>query len=413
MRQFQTKIAESVYSILVQRIKDFGLLSEFKILKSTIVHIGTGSSFHFYGIYHHVEEIKGFEGADIGWIEEAEGLTSEQWKVIEPTLRKEGAEAWLLYNPRLVSDFIETFKHDPENGVIVRHINYDENPFLSNTMLRKIMRLKRDDYDEYVHVYEGVPLSDDDRVLIKRSWIEAAIDAHIKLGIDDSGESRLGFDVADSGADLNAWVHAKGIVNKSGDQWKGLEDELLKSCTRVYNKAIEVGAVAVGYDSIGVGALAGGKFEELNDARKSQGIAGKISYYKFIAGAGVVNPDDYYVDTKEVKITNKDFFCNLKSQTWWAVADRFRNTYNAVVNGETFEPGELISIDSTFPDLATLVTELSTPRKDYSKDGKVKVESKEDLEKRDVKSPNYAEAFIIANAPREIKRKGFFDVKWQ
>ena len=123
MRQFQNKIQESVYAIIVNQIARFHLGDQFDIQKSVIRHKETGSSFHFYGIHRNIAEIKGFEGADIGWLEEGEGLTKEQWSTIEPTLRKEGAEAWILYNPRFVSDFVETFRNDPENGVIVQQIN--------------------------------------------------------------------------------------------------------------------------------------------------------------------------------------------------------------------------------------------------------------------------------------------------
>ena len=320
MRQLQNKIAESVYAVLVIQIYRFGLVAEFEIQRAVIRHRRTGTSFHFYGILRNIEEIKGFEGADVGWIEEAEGLTKEQWTIIEPTLRKEGAEAWLLYNPRLVSDYIESFKHDPENGVIVRQINYDENPFLSNTMRRKIARLEREDPEEFEHIYLGKPRSDDDAVIIKRSWLEACIDAHTVLGIEISGEDRLGFDVADSGKDKCAQVHSKGILATWSENWKAGEDELLESCTRVYNKALALGAHIV-YDSIGVGATAGAKFNELNDARTEQAIAGRISYSKFIAGAGVVNPDAFYVATEFESVTNRDFFSNLKSQAWWGVGE--------------------------------------------------------------------------------------------
>ena len=400
MRQFQNRIQESVYAILKIQIERFGLESEFDILKTVIRHKTNGSEFHFYGIHRNIAEIKGFEGADIGWIEEAEGLTKEQWSIIEPTLRKEGAETWLLYNPRLVSDFIETFTHDPENGVIVRHINYLENPYLSNTMLRKINRLKESDYDEYEHIYLGVARTDDDRVVIKRSWIEAAIDAHIKLGIEPAGQKRAGFDVADSGADLCSQIHVHGILAYWGEHWKAGEDELLQSCSRVYAKALEFGSY-VNYDSIGVGALAGSKFNDMNNERLEQGIALGVEYAKFIAGGKVIAPDEYYIDTEMEQITNKDFFANLKAQAWWLVADRFRNTYNAVIKGEVFAEDELISISSDMPNLANLVTELSTPRRDFDRTGRVKVESKDDLTKRDIASPNDADAFIMAYSPIE------------
>lgn len=402
MRQFQSKIAESVYAILVIQINRFGLRDQFDIQKTTIVHRKTKSSFHFYGINRNIEEIKGFEGADIGWIEEAEGLTKPQWSIIEPTLRKEGCEAWLLYNPNLVSDFIESFQHDPENGIIVRHINYDENPFLSNTMLKKINRMKAADYDEYEHIYLGVARTDDDQVVIKRSWIQAAIDAHLKLEIEIAGKKRSGFDVADDGKDLCSHIYAHGIVALWGEHWKAKEDELLKSCTRVYNKAIEFGS-EVDYDSIGVGAMAGSKFGDLNTERKEEGLAGQVSYTKFVAGGKVVDPDGLYIDEEEESVTNRDFFSNLKAQAWWLVADRFRNTYNAVTHGEKFEDDELISISSDMPNLANLITELSTPRRHFDKAGRVKVESKEDLAKREVDSPNDADAFIMAYAPRETQ----------
>lgn len=400
MRQFQNKIKESVYAILKIQIERFGLKDEFEVLASEIRHKVTGSSFHFYGIHRDIAEIKGFEGADIGWIEEGEGLTKDQWTVIEPTIRAEGAECWILYNPRLVSDYVEKFQTDPDNGILVKQINFDENPFLSNTMLRKIQRMKDQDFEEYEHIYLGIPKKDDDDVVIKRSWIEAAIDAHVKLGIEPSGSKRIGYDVADGGSDLCAQLYAHGIVALWGEHWKAKEDELEESCQRVYNKSYNVGA-EISYDSIGVGAGCGGHFKNMNSARSCDQGYNQISYSKFIAGAGVVGPDDYYVDDDGEQITNKDFFENLKAQSWWLVADRFRNTYNAITKGTEFEEHELISISSDMDNLANLVTELSTPRRKFSKPGKVMVESKDDLKKREVDSPNDADAFIMAFAPTE------------
>ena len=397
MRQFQNKIQESVYSILVLQIERFGMQDEFEILKTSIVHKVTGSSFHFYGIHRNITEIKGFEGADIGWIEEAEGLTKEQWSVIEPTLRKEGAQAWIIYNPKFVSDYVETnFKHDPENGVIVRHINYNENQFLSDTMRRKIQRMKDADLEEYGHIYLGIPLTDDDRVIIKLSWIEAAIDAHIKLGIDPTGKSRIGYDVADSGQDKNAIVETKGFLTIGAQEWKGGEDELQESCKRVYNAASINGAL-ITYDSIGVGAGSGSNFKAINIAKYGEGRhAAKqhTKYQGFNAGSAVKKPDAYYGDPSD-KIKNKDHFSNSKAQEWWRVADMFRETYNAV-NGKEYDADKLISISKDCSHLDQLKRELSTPRRDFDTGGKVKVESKKDLDKRDVKSPNLADAFIMA-----------------
>jgi phage terminase large subunit len=396
LRAFQNKINDSVYKVLCNKIEEAGYQDEFTITNNSIVHNYTGSSFHFYGFNRNTAEIKGFEGADICWIEEAESLTKEQFEILDPTIRKEGAEIWILYNPQFVSDYVETnFKHDPDNGVIVRHINYDENPFLSETMRRKIERKKADDYEEYQHIYEGVPRTDDDKVVIKRSWIMAAIDAHKKLGIKPTGQRRVGYDVADAGEDANATVQTYGFLTEDCQTWKGAEDELLKSCGRVYSLADSLGA-SITYDSIGVGAGCGAKFKEINEKKYGTGRHENkhhVRYQGFNAGSRVENPDALYSDTD---ITNKDHFANIKAQKWWEIADRFRATYNAVVKGEPIDEDMLISISSDCSHLEELITELSTPYRDFDNNGRVKVESKADLAKRDIKSPNLADAFIEA-----------------
>ncbi|HBQ8756694.1 TPA: PBSX family phage terminase large subunit [Klebsiella quasipneumoniae] len=398
-RQIQNKIEESVYTLLKIQIDRFGLRHRFRILNNKIINRVTGSEFVFYGLWRNIEEIKSLEGISVLWLEEAHALTEYQWKILEPTIRKEGSECWFIFNPGLVTDFVwRNFVVDPPEDTLIRKINYDENPFLSDTMLKVIEAAKRRDPDGFKHVYEGVPESDDDAAIIKLSWIEAAVDAHKVLNFEPSGRKRIGFDVADSGADKCANVYRHGSVVYWADEWKAKEDELMKSCKRTYNAALERGAEIV-YDSIGVGAGSGSKFEEINAERKAADPyhSAAIQHTKFNAGEGVHEPDEVY----QLDILNKDFFANLKAQAWWLVAERFRNTYNAVKNGEKFDVDDLISIDSDCPLLEKLKFELSTPHRDFDKNGRVMVESKKDLAKRDVPSPNIADAFIMAFAPTD------------
>ena len=400
-RQFQNRIDESVYSLLKIQIDRFGLNHRFKITDKSIINKFTNTEFLFYGLARNINEVKSTESVDILWIEEANSLTEEQWKVLEPTIRKEGSQIWLVFNPGLITDFVyQRFVVNPPPDTIVRKINYNENPFLSQTMKNIIEAAKEEDYDNYMHIYEGEPLNDDEMSVIKRSWIIAACDAHIKLGINPSGAHRLGFDVADAGEDACALVASHGSFTYWSDTWKGKEDELLKSCTRVWHKARETSSKIV-YDAIGVGATAGAKFNELNALNQHQ-----LSHEKFFAGGSVIKPDAFY--DADAKIRNKDFFSNVKAQAWWLVADRLRNTYNAVINGQKFNEDEMLFIDANMPNLTALIDELSTPKKDYDLAGRVKVESKKDLAKRDVSSPNLADAFIMANLPSEFKKRSFF-----
>lgn len=393
VRQFQNKIEESVYTLLKHQIDRFGLSSRFKIINNSITSTATDSEFMFYGLWRSIDEIKSLEGIDILWIEEAHNLTEEQWKVLEPTIRKEGSQIWIIFNPKLANDFVyKRFVVNPPPNTVVRQINYDENPFLSQTMLDIIEAAKAEDFEEYQHIYLGMPKDDEENVVIKRSWVMAAIDFHKKMQIEPTGRKRLGFDVADSGKDLCATIYSHGFAALWGEKFKGQEDELLKSCTRVYASALER-AAAITYDSIGVGASAGAKFGELNAARKDDK---RVTYSKFNAGGAVFKPESIYAGTQT---KNKDMFANIKAQAWWLVADRFRNTYNAVHNGAQFKEDELISISADIPNLEQLIDELSTPKRDYDNTGKVKVESKKDLAKREIDSPNLADAFIMAFAP--------------
>lgn len=412
VRQFQNKIAESVYTLLKLQIERLGWSEEFEVTDRHIGHKRTQSEFIFYGLARNLQEIRSLEDVDITWIEEAHFLTKEQWDVLEATVnRKDGSEIWLIFNPMYATDFAyQRFVLNPPAGYIVRKINYEENPFLSDTARRVIARCRSESEDDYQHIYLGNPKQDAEGAVIKRSWIDASIEAHLKLSFEPAGRKVIGFDVADDGEDACANVYSHGSVALWSQEWRAREDELLKSCSRTYAAAMERDA-EIRYDCIGVGASAGAKFDELNQVRDKHL---RRRYAKFNAGASVERPEDYYVSDRQEKIKNKDFFANLKAQAWWNIADRFRNTYNAINRGEKFRDDEMISISSDMPNLEKLKTELSTPKRDFDRNGRVKVESKEDLAKSNrpggpVPSPNLADAFVMAFAPSTTSRLNISD----
>lgn len=390
VRRYQNKIKESVYTLIKGQIERFDMPG-FRVLASSIEH-SNGSEFVFYGIERNTDEIKSFEGADILWIEEAHNLTKEQWEVLEPTIRKDGSEVWVSFNPKLITDFVyQRFIVNPPPSTIVRMINYPDNPFLSETMRAVIAAKLEEDKEEHDHIYLGVPKTDDDMAVIKRTWLEAAVDAHIKLDMDLSGARTVGYDVADSGEDKNAVTVFSGAICGFVEEWRAPEDELNQSAKRAWS---HVSGGRMLYDSIGVGAHTGSTLKE-------QGI--QSGYYKFNAGGAVVNPDKEYAP----KITNRQKFENLKAQAWQDVADRLRNTYNAVNKGMKYQPSELISISSDIDMLEKLKTELSSPRKRFSKRGLDMVETKDELAKRGIASPNLADAFIMGACPHLIESSSY------
>lgn len=417
-RQFQNRISESVYTLIKDKVEASEFNGEFTFTKASIKHKVTGSEFLFYGIARNLSEIKSTEGVDILWLEEAHYLTAEQWEVINPTIRKKGSQIWLIFNPDEYMDFVyQNFVVNPPAGTVVKEINFDSNPFLSDTMLDVIHEAYRRDRKNAEHIYGGQVKMGQDKSVINLNYILASIDAHKRIAALDAGKpnprvwelagpKRLGFDIADDGGDTNAVVEAHGNIATYCEEWEGLEDQLLNSSSRVYNLAVERGA-DITFDTIGVGANAGPKFKELNESRKLS-----IKYEAFNAGGGIENPDAVFMKLPHTVIKNKDHFANIKAQKWAEVAERFRKTYEVMEQGASHPVDELISIDtSTFPEklLGKLKQELSVPKKDLDGNGRFKVESKKDLKARGIKSPNIADAFIMAFIKPKRAAKGFFD----
>lgn len=410
-RQFQNRIEESVYVLIKQKIMNSEYASEFKVGNSYIEHKKTNSEFIFYGIARNLKEIKSTEDIDVLWLEEGQYLTQEQWEVLEPTIRKEGSEIWLIWNPEDIMDFVyQNFVINPPEDCLKRQINWDENPFLSNTMLKVILAHYKRDPKGAEHIYGGVPNTGADKSVISLEYILSAIDAHKKVGKGiwlPEGARRVGFDIADDGDDVNALVDVHGNIIRYAEDFEGLEDQLLKSSTKVYNYAL-MNDAKITYDSIGVGAHAGSKFAELNEARKLT-----LEYDAFYAGGAVDDPDGVYMKLPHVTITNRQHFSNIKAQKWDEVATRFRKTHEMVTGQQTYDFDELVSLDSsTIPanTLDKIKFELSAPHKDVDMSGKFKVESKKDMLKRGVKSPNIADAIIMSLIKPKRNKAAFFDL---
>ena len=399
-RQFQSKIEDSVYTTISRQIERFGLQDRFDIQNNRIICKTTKSEFIFYGIARNIAEMKGLEGVDIMWLEEAEAVSEEDFRLLSATIRAEGSEIWVVFNPRLDMDFIyQRMVVSPPPNSVIRKVNWNENPFLTKTQLEEIIDLMVTDYEEYEHQFLGVPCTDSDLVMIKRSWLESCRNSHLHFGITSpSGTKRVGFDVADDGTDKNALCLAHGNIVIDCQTWKGLEDKLLESCTRVWAYARDHNA-QIDFDCIGVGASAGNKFNELNEENEEKNAP--VVFRKFNAGSGVIYPDKEYKD----KIKNKDHFENRKAQSWMDVADRARETHAMVQGQIPFDPERYISFDTAAigeKECDALFTELSTPFRDHSKSGKVMLETKKELRKRHVKSTNRADAVVMALGPIKV-----------
>jgi len=268
LRQLQNSIRQSIYTLIKDLIFQAGLQDEFQFTIAEIRHLKTKSTFKFMGISRNVDEIKSTENIDICYIEEAHALTKDQWDVISPTIRKEHSEIIVLFNPQHRNDFVfQQFVEHPSKNSIVRKINYDENPYLSETMKAVINEEKERDLEEYNHIYLGVPREGDDRSLFAYSDIESSMDGDM-VGVDCTGVYSIAADVARYGRDKSVTSKREGYRIYALNEYKNYNTmEFATVISNDYGRGQQPDAVFV--DTIGVGA---GVFDKL----KQMGVMGTI-----------------------------------------------------------------------------------------------------------------------------------------
>ncbi len=157
-REVQKSIKDSVHRLLSDQIQALGLGAIYEVLE-TEIRGRNGTLFLFAGLAQHtVESIKSFEAIDRVWVEEAQSVSKRSWDVLIPTIRREGSEIWISFNPELETD--ETYRRfvaNPPANAIVRQINWRDNPWFSAVLEQEREESLRRDPIDYENIWEGKP----------------------------------------------------------------------------------------------------------------------------------------------------------------------------------------------------------------------------------------------------------------
>lgn len=164
-REFQNSISESVHQLLENQIDELGLRHFYDVQKNAI-YGKNGTHFGFEGLHHNVINLKSWEGADGAWIEEAQTVSKNSWNILTPTIRRDGSEIWITFNPEFEDD--ETYVRfvvKPPRNALVREINWRDNPWFPKVLEEERLECLERDPDSYDHVWEGKC----------KQWLEGAI----------------------------------------------------------------------------------------------------------------------------------------------------------------------------------------------------------------------------------------------
>lgn len=169
-REYQSSIRDSVHRVLADQITLLGLQGFYTIKESEIVG-ANGTLFIFKGLKRDIAQIKSTEGIDIAWVEEAEAVSDASWRTLIPTIRKDGSELWVTFNPALADDptYVRYVLKTPERA-IVRKVSYTDNPWFPAVLREEADALQRNDPEAYAHVWGGEPWARSDAQVLAGKW---------------------------------------------------------------------------------------------------------------------------------------------------------------------------------------------------------------------------------------------------
>ena len=202
-REYQTSIKDSVHKLLCDQIHLMGLEGFYEITQSAI-RGKNGTEFAFVGLKNNVANVKSYEGVDYCWVEEAQTVSRHSWNTLIPTIRKEGSEIWITFNPELETD--ETYQRfvvRPPEHAVVQKINWSDNPWFPEVLALEKDALKSRDPSAYQTVWEGLCRLTVDGAIFAQEMQVAELDGRItKVTYDPTKPVHAIFDLgwADSTA---------------------------------------------------------------------------------------------------------------------------------------------------------------------------------------------------------------------
>ena len=353
VREVQNSIKDSVYKLLKDRA-DAYKFDDFIFYEDRIENIVTGSKFVFKGLKdQNKQNIKSLEGVDICWCEESQAITKESFEVLDPTIRKSGSELWFSMNRENENDAIwRAIAANPDDQTLIVKVNYYDNPFCPDEMKYLAEKCKADNLDDYMHIWEGEPISLGDYKLFNVKDVREAMIPKM-----DSSTSPLviGLDIARAGSDKTVFCLRKGRWVMKFDVIKGYDTVEVADKLTNYIKELHPAKAFLDLGNSGAGVY---------DIMKARGFAGIVKGVNF--GGKAIQPDRYKNKRAEMYATANEW---IKQEL----------------------PVQLPNDDLLFEELTTI------ERVKVAGDT-LQLEDKELFKKRIGRSPDRADAFVLTFA---------------
>lgn len=301
------------------------------------------------------EALQGFHSPNMMFLlDEASGIDDIVFEVAGGALSTEGAKVLMTANPTRTTGYFYNSHHSMRDLWYTMGVSCFDSTQVSQAYPKQVESEYGLDSNVYrVRVLGQFPTADDD-VLIPLELVEAAKCRDVEK------TARLrpvwGLDVARYGDCRTALYARQGNTCLWGKSWH--KRDLMEVA----------GIVQAEYE------------DAASDERPAEILVDAVGL-----GAGVLDRcREMGLPVRGVNVgetaSGRDKYANLKAELWW----RAREWFDAK--------------DCRIPEDDTLIGQLCTVRYSFTSSGKIKVEGKEDMQKRGLKSPDEADAFILTFA---------------
>jgi len=165
----------------------------------------------FIGLRHNLDSIKSKARIRLLWVDEAEPVSETAWQKAIPTVREDGSEIWVTWNPeRKKSATHKRFRADPPSGAKIVELNWQDNPWFPAILNKTRLEDKEKRPDQYDHVWGGEFVSIVDGAYYAKALTEAKAQGRIgRVAADPLMTTRAVWDIGGTGAKADAcaiWI---------------------------------------------------------------------------------------------------------------------------------------------------------------------------------------------------------------
>lgn len=173
-REFMNSLEESSMEEVKQAIRSIPwLAANFDIGEKYIRTIDKSVTYVFAGLRHNLDSIKSKARILLCWVDEAESVSEIAWRKLSPTVREEGSEIWVTWNPELDGSATDKrFRKGADDEMIVVEMNYTDNPWFPDVLESERLRdLRNMDYASYCWVWEGAYLENSEKQVLAGKYV--------------------------------------------------------------------------------------------------------------------------------------------------------------------------------------------------------------------------------------------------